>query len=299
VPYRQTGNKECSNLRGFHQILLTSYTFAFPEATADEIAAFIANNSDGIVYSRPAISTRLRELNITRKRGSTEASQASLPHNVLIRELFWTTPWPTGINGIPMSALLDMDECGMSVDKVNRRSGYAYSGVRVRKPGNYSRDSNLTIMYCIEPGNPHVPPEVQGSIARPRRWCRVTTAGTNVDTFNRFVSDIVESIDNNILPVVGVQNRTFMWDNLRAHKSPILYETVQGGGRHHILPSPPYMPEDGPIEFAFCQLENQLNLNIAHISTIDGLATSIRNILANLGNDGGFHSTFIHCGYRP
>jgi len=90
-----------------------------------------------------------------------------------------------------------------------------------------------------------------------------------------------------------------MWGNLRAHKSPILYETVQGGGRHHIHPRPPYMPEDGPIEFAFCQLENQLNLNIAHISTIDGLATSIRNILANLGNDGGFHSTFIHCGYRP
>jgi hypothetical protein len=59
------------------------------------------------------------------------------------------------------------------------------------------------------------------------------------------------------------------------------------------------MPEDGPIEFAFFQLENQLNLIIAHISTIDELATSICNILANLGNDGGFHNTFIHCGYRP
>ena len=39
------------------------------------------------------------------------------------------TPWPNGINEIPISALLDLDECGMSIDKVNRRSGHAYSGV--------------------------------------------------------------------------------------------------------------------------------------------------------------------------
>jgi hypothetical protein len=88
VPYRRTGNKENENLRGYHQILLCSFIFAYPEATAGEIAAFIANSSDGTIYSRQAISARLKQLKITRKRGSTEANQASLPRNKLIREMF-------------------------------------------------------------------------------------------------------------------------------------------------------------------------------------------------------------------
>jgi hypothetical protein len=75
--------------------------FAYPEATADEIAVFIANSSDGKIYSRDSIARRLKELKITMKRASTEACQASFPRNVLIRELFWMRPPPLGIFGIP------------------------------------------------------------------------------------------------------------------------------------------------------------------------------------------------------
>ena len=35
IPHRQTGNRENTCLRGFHQILLSTFVFAYPEATLD------------------------------------------------------------------------------------------------------------------------------------------------------------------------------------------------------------------------------------------------------------------------
>jgi len=168
--------------------------------------------------------------------------------------------------------------------------------VRVSKPGNYSRDENLSIFLAIEPGDPRLPAEIQGSIQRPRRWCRISSIGANVMTFNQYIASIVTSIDAQPLPLVGIENRIFLWDNLRAHKSPILYETVERGGRHRIQCRPPYMPCDGPFEYIFCQLECVINKRMSHISSTEDLAIEIRNIVGNLG---GFDSTFAHCGYTP
>ena len=130
IPHRQTGNRENSVLRGLHQILLSTYVFAHPEATADEIATFIANSSDGTIYSRQAISTRLKQLGLSRKRASMEANQASLPRNMLLREMFWNMPTPAGIFGTPRRVLIDVDEAGFTLEKVNRRYGRSFSGVR-------------------------------------------------------------------------------------------------------------------------------------------------------------------------
>jgi transposase len=227
--------------------------------------------------------------------GSTEANQASPPRNVLIRQMFWTMAPPSGILGVPWRALIDVDEAGFSLCRANRSYGHAYSGVRVSKPGNYGRDVNVSVFLAVEPGDPRLPGHVYGSIQRPRRWCRVSLVGANVDSFNALIASIVSNIDNHPLPGIGVQNRVFLWDNLRAHRSPLLYQTVEAGRRHHIQPRPPYMPCDGPIEYVFCQLEGRINRDIAYIDSVNDLMTSIRNIIANLG---GFDATFAHCGYR-
>ena len=91
------------------------------------------------------------------------------------------------------------------------------------------------------------------------------------------------------------RTRYFIWDNLNVHKSPLVYEAVQGGGRHIIVARPPYMPCDGPIEYIFCQLEAALSKNLGPISSIDDLITSVRNIVSALK---GPDKTFQHCGYR-
>ena len=51
---------------------------AWPDATLDEMAVFIYNEGGGL-YSRQAISNRLRELDITKKRASTEGYQTQQP----------------------------------------------------------------------------------------------------------------------------------------------------------------------------------------------------------------------------
>jgi transposase len=294
IPHRQTGNRENSILRGLHQTLLSTYVFAYPEATLDEIATFIANSSDGTIYSRQAISTRLKQLGLSRKRSSTEANQASLPRNKLIREMFWTMPSPNGVFGTPRHALIDVDEAGFTLEKVNRRYGRAFSGVRVSYPGNYGRGTNVSVFLAVEPGHPELPAHVNGSIQNPRRWCRVSLIGASARTFNDFIASIVADIDNNPLPGIGAPGRVFLWDNLRAHKSPLLYQTVEGGRRHIIQPRPPYMPCDGPIEYVFCQLEGRLNKDISNIHNLADLMRAINTAVANLG---GFDATFAHCKY--
>ena len=172
--YRQTGNKESENVVGIHQLLLILFLIAYPECLLDELSAFIANAShDGKVYSRGELSQRLNELNITRKRGSAEAYQAFLPRNLLKRDIFWNHPFPFGVRGVARRRLIDIDECGIELQSCNRSSGFAYTGARVRKPGNYSRDVKVTVILAIEPGDPCLPPHVYGSVQNPRRWRRV------------------------------------------------------------------------------------------------------------------------------
>ena len=118
--------------------------------------------------------------------------------------------------------------------------------------------------------------------------------GASARTFNNFIASIVEDIDNNPLPIIGTPSRVFLWDNLRAHKSPLLYHTVEGGRRHRIKPRPPYMPCDGPIEYVFCQLQGKLNKDINNIHNLNDLERSIYTAVANLR---GFHNMFAHCSY--
>jgi hypothetical protein len=58
-------------------------------------------------------------------------------------------PPPAGIFGIPRRRLIDVDEVGFLLQRANRKYGHAYSGVRVRKPGNYGRDVNITVFLAV------------------------------------------------------------------------------------------------------------------------------------------------------
>ena len=81
VPYCQTGNCQRKTITGFDVLLLSMCLFIWPDAQADDICTFIANNG-GDVYTRKDISQKCKELKIPRKRASKEAyddfSQSSL-----------------------------------------------------------------------------------------------------------------------------------------------------------------------------------------------------------------------------
>ena len=65
--------------------------------------------------------------------------------------------------------MIDIDECGLMLSIANRSFGHSMRHLRVRKKGNYCRDTKLTIILAIEPGDPDIPAGEPGSIENPRR----------------------------------------------------------------------------------------------------------------------------------
>jgi hypothetical protein len=77
-PFRQTGNGPRASIIGVDLLNLVTYITTWPDSTIDEMAAFIYNEG-GDLYSRQTISKCLEELDITRKRASTEGYQTQRP----------------------------------------------------------------------------------------------------------------------------------------------------------------------------------------------------------------------------
>ena len=99
LPYHQTGNGPQSQLIGIEMVLLVTFVIAYPDAIIEEMAVFIYNNG-GCIYNRPTISKRLKELEITRKKASTEAYQAQRADVQFRLERFFNCPHPLGICGL-------------------------------------------------------------------------------------------------------------------------------------------------------------------------------------------------------
>ena len=259
-PYLSTGNRARNKIMGLEQYLMILFLLAWPDVRIDEIIAFIANAGPGRIYSRAQVTRRMRELGLTKKVGSTEAKQGSFPVNMFKRKAFWTNAPPFGVNGCERRKLIDFDECGIELQRSNRKYGHCYSGIRVVKPGHYSKDTKLIIILAIEAGDPALEPGVQGSIENLRRWLRILIkVRTTTLDFNNFLTYVCNNLETaQPQGVVGNTSRIFLWDNLSSHCSPIIHQTVEGQFGHTIIRRPPYKPADAPIEYIFCQLMHEL-----------------------------------------
>jgi hypothetical protein len=293
-PFRMTGNSDRNTLTGFDQLLLCYFKWLYPEASADECSAYIYNNG-GSITSRDNIATRLKEMKYTRKRGSTEAHQAFLPRNLLRQYQFWNLPPPLGIHGVPRHELFDVDEAGFGLEDVNRHYGHASKGIRVRKPGNYSRQTKVTVILAVEPGLPWLAPNVLGSTGRPRRWYRINVIeNTTAFEFADFMTEVIDDMETNHLHLR--RNRKAIFDNLSSHLAPVVIQAIDGhpSGRYEHIPRVPYRPHEAPIEYMFCQLADALNRRLYQISTSQDLYHHLNLIIPNLT---GIDNTFVHCGY--
>ncbi len=99
-PYRQNGNRDRSKIIGVELLNLVTYITAWPDATLDEMVAFIFNEGGGL-YSHEAISKQLKELDITKKKASTEAYQMQHPNVQFCVWGFWNCPPPLGVFQVP------------------------------------------------------------------------------------------------------------------------------------------------------------------------------------------------------
>ena len=237
VPYRMTGGKQRDALTGVDQMLLCTFIFIYPRATADACSAYIVNNG-GAIYTRKQITTKIKELD--RRRAFTEeAYDAYAPSNLLLEELFWTQGPPIGVAGVNRRLLIDVGECSVTLDVAEGNPT-----VRVLKPGNYYPRS-VNVLLAVEAGDPRLPPLIDGSTTNPRRWISVTETNCSSElAYANFIDSICRDLEVN--PALGDLDdyRIFMWENLTAHHdSPMVAQLVEGrptANRFDIVPRPPH-----------------------------------------------------------
>lgn len=278
---RKRGGQAATILRGEHEFLLIFFRVMIaPMATADEVIAFIAqNSSDNMLFDRPQISKCEKRLKLTRKRGSITALQAMTPANLHRRHAFWTQPYPVGRLGTPPADLIDIDEFGIWIEKLNRHYGKAPTNVRVNEVGPYGHGEKWTCIFAISPCG--------------RRWYRFRkVAGTSAEDYNDFVENEILT-GPAAIPAAPV--RTLMHDNLTAHHSNLVINSVRRSG-HRLLFRPPYRPVDGPIEYAIGTVEAKLRNKIHLLVDDNALIHQMQIIMTNIGPN-GFQEYFAHCGY--
>ena len=271
----QQGNAAKTNMQGEHKLLLVMYRLAYPKAMASEIIQFIAMNSiNPHIYSRTDIFKCEEALGFTRKVGSTTANQAGLPINIIKRQMFWNLPPPLGIATVNRHHLIDIDEAGIQLKFANRSHGKSLAGIQVRQRGLYGHREKYTLIVAIgTTGVLHLRFEKE--------------AGTTVAIFNQFVDQLC----NQYLP--PLPPRKLMYDNLKAHLSNLVCNTITASG-HTYIQRAPYRPVDGPIEYFFNMLQQELTHRMHLINNEADLRQQIVNIAQGFT---GFDGLFQKCGY--
>ena len=265
LPYRMAGGEERADLVGYDLLLLALAITIYPCATLDEIATFILANG-GDVYSNPQISERLQELQITRKRCAKEAYDAFSERTQRRVRWFMTLPPPLGVYRVLMRKLIDIDETGFYLKCCSPNYGRGLICQRVRNPSHYNRNAQrVNVILAIEPGDPRLPANVDGSIENPRRWLKITVANIDQHVFADFCDETCRDLENNPVNNGLDDERYFMWDNLTAHKTALVINTVEGrvsNNNFQTMNRPPYHPKLAPIEYVFCELACELSIGI-------------------------------------
>ena len=75
---------------------------------------------------------------------------------------------PLGVSQISQRRLIDIDEAGFELSRVNRNYGHSITFFCIRKQGHLTRDTKLTARLANEPGDPLLPAESTTALARPR-----------------------------------------------------------------------------------------------------------------------------------
>ena len=300
IPFRMAGGIEREQLTGADQLLLSICIYVYPEASSDQIAAFIHSNG-GDIYSRPQITDRCRELELTRKRASKESYDAFSRSS--LRSLIWfkTLPPPLGVHMQPVHRLIDVDETGFYLKKCSSNYGRGHRTCRVRCPAHYKRnEAKLNVILAVESGNANIPAHLDGSLERPRKWMRLTVDNLDQFIFGGFINEILDNIENHPLQGGYDDHKIILWDNLRAHKTAFVTNIIEDRASPNIFESvdrPPYSPKLAPIEFIFCELAAELSRRCTRDWTMDDLRRNVVDIVRNIGRGGRLHSTFVHCGY--
>jgi DDE superfamily endonuclease len=284
-PYEMNGNAPAQVLQGNQLFMLSLFRIIYPKATAAEVNAFLFTctlpGQPYRFYSESQINRAEDFFGLSRKKASTTAYQASLPINQAKRQAFWTLPYPYGINGTSRATIIDWDEAAVFIESTNRGFGKCFIGDRAREEGPYNHSTKYTLIAAIC-GGPN------GGV-----WIDLSDrTGTSIVNTYDFLEGVITDIGNG----GGGNTHTFICDNLTAHHSPLVRLLIHNR-EYRLVFRAPYHPVDGPIEYFFNHLQQQLTLELYNFHNEQQLQQAIVQICQRANSQ--FDRYFEHCGYAP
>ena len=153
--------------------------------------------------------------------------------------------------------------------------GKGYFGLRVVEKGQYGRCVKWTVILAVA--------------ATGERWCLIEQkSGTTTLDFVHFIEHVVGSINQEAYGGA----RTILMDNLSAHRSLIVQQTVMATGQQ-LLYRRKYSPADAPIEYVFNTCQSELHIRMREINLLN-IVYLIIDIISNMN---GFANYFVFYGY--
>jgi len=277
-PFQMNGNKRSSVLTGRMRFLLVFYRILFPKCTAAELNTYLYNNTppeqEQRFYSGSQISRAEDDSGLTRMRGATTARQANLPQNIAKFDQYKNENYPYGVADSNREDWIDWDECAIFLESADRSNGKVFIGKDMNEERPYGHSQKYTLTMAI------------GGNQEGDRWLDFQVkAGTTVYDTVAFLQHIIADIPN-------PDQRTFLCDNLSAHKHHIVRHLIHTNG-HRMIYRPPYHPREGPIEYIFNRLEHELSIRLHEIKNAVDLQRAIYDIVRRILE---FQNYFAHCG---
>ena len=176
--------------------------------------------------------------------------------------------------------MIDVDEAVVNLCTANRRYGKASISRRCRHEGPFQREDSTRIMLAI-----------MGDPVLGRRWAEIhhRRSGTTCEEFYNFMLRIITDLG----PGTPERRFCFILDNLIVHTTPVVLLLIIMAGHRYVFRAP-YWPKDGPIEYVYNRLEQELNIRMNEVFCDADLAQIIRETLGNIRS---FTKWFLHVGY--
>lgn len=246
--------------------------------------------------------------------------QALQPFNLFRRHLFWNSPYPTGIVGTPRALIVDTDEAAITLGMTNNPYGKAYTGFAVRDEGNFGADREKWTLIASVDSNDNVVITFQKSpgttaemfvnhIRKVIARYEVLTPGVQhtfmwdnlASHFSAAVHQIIHDAGHRWIPRPPYRCvLTFKAFACLLVRVCVCFLSVSVCGPDiagQLCVRGPLVacrPEDGPIEYFFNQLEQELHRAFHRVNNETDLVREVNHISRNIR---GMNATFQHCGY--
>ncbi|KAL7451696.1 hypothetical protein ACHAWC_003509 [Mediolabrus comicus] len=282
LPKRATGNKVATReIDGEVLKQLAFYRVIRPHARLYEVRAYLHNRFPHTrPYSDSQIHRAEERLGLSRKAASSTSEEAYSTRNLLMRKMYWESPYPLGIAGEDTDDIIDIDEARFNLESADRTYGKVAREFRCNLRGNYKKgDPGTNLIMAIS-----------GDSNNPVSFHRLySSGGTDLYRFYTFMSELIEFLNTNY------PGRSFLFtmDNLNIHKHFIILDLIEDAG-HRIVFRAPYWSCDGAIEYVFNTIHTFLEMDGDKMEDVTALENRLNLIIGSLDL---FRRYFLHVGF--